>query len=393
VRVLDFTRVLSGPFATMVLADLGADVVKIERPGSGDETRGVVRYEGRTEQDEDYFYVANRNKRSLTLDLKNPAGNAAARRLAAGADVLVENFSGGVMERLGLDDATLRPLNPGLIYCSISGFGQVGPYRDHKSYDGIIQAMAGVMSVTGERDGPPLRTGIMIGDLSGALYGVIGILAALRERERSGLGQVVDVSLFASLISLLTVNAAEYLANGRVPSATGSDNPNRSPARAFRAGDGRHLQLMAATPNLWAAFCRAAELTHLMEDERFRTHQDRLAHREELSALIEKRLRERTRDDWVKLLNDAGVPCGPVNSLDEVFADPQVVATSLLTTVEHPRSGPIRQVAPPLRLSRTGAAIRSAPPLLGADTDAALADWAEMTADEVEALRARGAFG
>lgn len=374
VKVLDFTRVLSGPFATMVLADLGADVVKVEHPDGGDETRTVVRYDSR-EDDEDYFFVANRNKRSITLDLKRQEDHDTVLQLVDAADVVVENFSSGVMDRLGLDADTLLARNPGLVFCSISGFGPVGPYAEYKSYDSIIQALSGVMSITGTSDGEPVRAGIMVGDLAGALYSVIAIVSALRERDRTGLGQVVHIPLLDSLVSLLTVNAAEFLANGRIPAACGSENPNRSPSGAYRTGDGRYLQILAATPRLWEAFADASGLGELRVDERFASHQDRLDNRAELATIIEDRLGTAPAAHWVEVFNGAGVPCGLVKDLQEVFDDPHVKFSGLVRTLEHPRSGVIKQLASPMRFSRGRQEVDRPPPLLGEHSEEIVADW------------------
>ncbi|MGH3730645.1 MAG: CaiB/BaiF CoA transferase family protein [Micromonosporaceae bacterium] len=393
IRVLDFTRVLSGPFASMVLGDLGADVVKVEQPRGGDETRTVIRYDGRGPEDEDYFFVANRNKRSITIDLKSPGGKQLAMSLAGQADVLIENFSNGVMDRLGLSPDTLCAANPRLIYCSVSGFGSTGPYRSQKSYDSIIQAMSGVMSITGERGGEPVRSGMMIGDLAGSLYAVIGILAALQARERTGRGQFVDIGLLDSLISLLTVNAAEYLANGRVPQPSGSENPNRAPARTYLSSDDRYVQVLASTPRLWEAFCAASGLDSLRTDPRFATSQDRVNRRDQLNGVIAARFRQRPAAEWLAVFREYGVPAGLVQNLDEVFTDTHVAARGLVHEIDHPVSGLIRVVGSPLRLLDTPPEVRQPPPLLGQHTDEVLGDWLGYDPEWVERCRAGGAFG
>jgi crotonobetainyl-CoA:carnitine CoA-transferase CaiB-like acyl-CoA transferase len=393
IRVLDLTRVLSGPHATMILGDLGADVVKIERPHDGDETRGVVQYEGRSVDDEDYFYASNRGKCSVTLDLKHPEGQRVAFELASQADVIVENFTPGVVDRLGLGYERVSGSNPDIVYCSISGFGQSGPYRTWKGYDSIIQAMSGSMSITGEPDGPPLRAGLMIGDLSGALYAAIGILGALVHRGNGGGGQYIDISMHSSLVSLLSVSAAEYLANGRVPSASGAENPNRAPSKTQQAGDGRYLHIMAATPNLWRAFCTAVELEELLDDPRFKEHADRLKNREELNEIIANRLKERSADEWLEILREAGVPCGPVLNVGEVLSDEHLAEVGMLQTMEHRRSGTLRTIGSPLAMSRTPARIRRPPPLLGEHVAEVLSTWLEYPEERIAELREQGAFG
>ena len=375
VRVLDLTRVLAGPYATMLLGDLGADVVKVERPMVGDETRSVVTYPGRASHDEDYFYVANRNKRSIALDLKDEAGLATARELATVADVVVENFRPGVVQRLGLDVGSVRETNPKVIYCSVSGFGQTGPRRVRPSYDGIIQAMSGLMSLTGDPDGPPTRAGIMIADLSGGLLAVVAIMAALEERRRTGRGSHIDVALLESLVGMLGVHAAEYLATGRVPGRTGSSNPNRAPAGAFRTADGRYVQLMASTDHLWEALCAALEAGWLTADPRFATQQDRLTNRGALDAALQEIFLSMDADEVTGRLDRAGVPCAPVLDVGQALTQEQVVVRGLVREVDHPMSGGIRQIGFPALFDGKRPEVDRPPPVLDQDRADVVRDW------------------
>jgi formyl-CoA transferase/CoA:oxalate CoA-transferase len=367
--VLDLSRILSGPFATMTLADLGADVIKIEQPGSGDDTRQWgPPFQGK---DAAYFLSVNRNKKSLAVDLKSPDGLEAVRRLALEADILVENFRPGTAERLGLGYEELSRSNPSLIYASISGYGQTGPDAQRPGYDAIAQARSGIMSVTGEHDGPPVRVGVSSSDLIAGTWAVIGILAALHERERTGHGQWVDISLLDGSISWLTYVAGGYFAGGGVPQRYGSAHPTIAPYQAFQTSDG-FVMIAVGNDSLWRKFAGALGQEGLAEDPRFVTNPLRLAHRAELLAIIEQLLRSATSDEWVARLDAAGVPVGPIQTVDQALADPQVVARGLVTEVEHPEAGRLKTIACPVRLTRTPASVRSAPPLLGQHSDEVL---------------------
>ncbi|MFF4873796.1 CaiB/BaiF CoA transferase family protein [Streptomyces sp. NPDC000961] len=365
--VADFGRVLAGPYMTMLLADLGADVIKIERPGSGDDTRawGPPFAGGEAT----YFLGVNRNKRSVSLDLTDPGGLAAARAIVDRADVLVENFRPGTMERLGLGYEDVRATNPGLVYCSVTGFGTAEGAR-LPGYDLLVQAMGGLMSVTGEPDGPGTKTGVALVDVVTGLHAGMGVLAALRHRERTGEGQRVEVSLLGSLLSALTNQAAAHLGAGVVPRAMGNRHPSIAPYEVFEAKD-RPLVLAVGNDRQFRALCERLGLPELAGDARFVTNSARVAHREELAAVLAGPLGGRTADGWFEELTAAGVPCGPINDLADAFglAD----RLGLAPRVPESAAGP-GQVAHPIRLGATPASYRAAPPRLGEHTDAVLAE-------------------
>jgi formyl-CoA transferase/CoA:oxalate CoA-transferase len=361
-RVLDLSRVLSGPFATMGLADLGADVVKVEAPERGDDTRqwGPPFQGGEAS----YFLSVNRNKRSIAVDLKDPDGLAAVRSLAAEADVLVENFRPGVAARLGLGYPELSDINPGLVYASISGFGQTGPDSRLPGYDAIAQARSGLMSVTGEADGPPLRVGIATADLAAGLWTMIGVLAALLERKASGRGQWLDVALLDAQASLLTYVASSYFATGEAPGRHGAAHPTIAPYQDFAAADGS-IMVAVGNDRLFAAFADVLGLDCLVEDARFRTNADRVNNRSALIELISERLAIKPAAEWVDLLSRAGIPASVINTVEQVMADPQMQARQMILETEHRTAGHIRMMACPLKLSRTPPRLRLAPPVLG----------------------------
>ena len=385
--VLDLTRVLSGPFATMTLADLGADVVKIEQPGTGDDTRQWgPPFQG---DEAAYFLSVNRNKRSLAVDLKLTDGLALVRDLARRADVVVENFRPGTAARLGLGYDDLSADNPGLVYASISGYGQTGPDSHRAGYDAIAQARSGIMSVTGEADGPPVRVGVSSADLVAGMWAVIGILAALRERDRSGQGQWVDISLLDGSVSWLTYVAAGYFATGTRPPRYGSAHPTIAPYQGFATKDGE-LMLAVGNDAIWRRFAPAAGLDELVADPRFATNPLRVSHRDELLPLVADAMASRTSAQWVEVLDAAGVPVGPIQTVDEVVTDPQVLARGMVGEVEHPTAGTLRTIGCPVRLTATPPQVRTAPPLLGQHTDDVLAELG-VDAERLTALRASGA--
>jgi crotonobetainyl-CoA:carnitine CoA-transferase CaiB-like acyl-CoA transferase len=385
--VLDLTRILSGPFATMTLADLGADVVKIEQPGQGDDTRQW----GPPFQGEEaaYFLSVNRNKRSLAVDLKSPEGLAAVRQLALKADVLVENFRPGTAARLGLGYEDLSRENPGLVYASISGYGQTGPDSRRPGYDAIAQARSGIMSVTGEADGPPVRVGVSSSDLVAGMWATIGILAALHEKQRSGQGQWVDISLLDGSVSWLTYVASGYFASGEIPRRYGSAHPTIAPYQAFATADG-FVMVAVGNDGLWRRFASALDRDDLAADERFRTNPSRVAHRDVLIPQIEVTMLSQTTDEWVRVLDGAGVPVGPIQTVDQALSDPQVIARGMVAEVQHPTVGPMRVVGCPIRLTRTPASVRTAPPLLGQHTDDILSGLG-LSGSEIASLREAGA--
>ncbi|WP_400159983.1 CaiB/BaiF CoA transferase family protein [Arthrobacter sp. BPSS-3] len=385
--VLDLSRILSGPFATMTLADLGADVIKIEQPGAGDDTRQW----GPPFQGEEaaYFLSVNRNKRSLAVDLKSPEGLEVVRELARRADIVVENFRPGTAARLGLGYEELSKDNPGLVYASISGYGQTGPDALRPGYDAIAQARSGIMSVTGETDGPPVRVGVSSADLVAGMWATIGVLAALHEKQRTGQGQWVDISLLDGSVSWLTYVSSGYFASGEVPRRYGSAHPTIAPYQAFPSADG-FVMVAVGNDGLWRRFADALGDAALAGDPRYASNPSRVAHREELIPAIEAIMRTRTTEDWVRTLDEAGVPVGPIQTVDQALADPQVLARGMVAELDHPTAGPMKVVGCPVRLTRTPASVRTAPPVLGQDTDQVLASLG-LDADRIYALHSSGA--
>ena len=362
--VLDLTQVMAGPFCTMILADLGADVIKVENPEAGDQTR---RSWGRSENGEDSraFLALNRNKRSITIDLKSAEGLEQFHGLVRNVDVVVENWRPGVAARLGVDYETLSALNPALVYASISGFGLTGPYANRPGYDLIAQAMSGVMSITGEPDGRPVKSGIPVADLGSGLFCVIGILAAWIASRRTGRGQQVETSLFESALALAVWESTEFWDTGRVPQKLGSANRMSAPYQALATKDG-FVTVGANNDRLWRRLCAALDLEHLLHDPRFSTNVDRMAHRAELVTELEQRLAQRTTGEWVDLLLAAGVPAGPIQDYRRVLEDdPHVKARGMVEYVTHPVEGVVPVLASPLRIGGRRPSIRRAPPLLG----------------------------
>jgi len=399
VRVLDLSRVLAGPWCTQTLADLGADVIKVERPGSGDDTRGwgppfLKDRDGRQTAEAAYYLGANRNKRSIAVDLASHAGQALIRRLSTTCDVVVENFKVGDMSRYGLDASTLRARNPRLVYCSITGFGQDGPYATRAGYDYAIQGLGGLMSVTGERDdrpgGGPQKVGVAVADLFTGLYATVAILAALRHRDATGEGQVIDMALLDAQVAMLANLGANYLVTGIAPTRVGNAHQNIVPYQVFEAADG-HLIVAVGNDTQFARFCEVADCVELAADTRFAKNADRVRNREALVPLLARILKTRPKHDWLRALEAVKVPCGPINNLAEVFADPQVVAREMIVSLAHPLTDSLSLVASPIKLSATPAQYRRAPPLLGEHTDEVLASFG-IDAAERASLRAQGAI-
>jgi crotonobetainyl-CoA:carnitine CoA-transferase CaiB-like acyl-CoA transferase len=384
ITVLDLTRVLSGPYCSMLLADMGARVIKIEQPGKGDDTRGwgPPFLEGESA----YFLSINRNKESVTLDFKQPDGRAVLDRLIAKADVLVENFRPGTLTKVNLDYASLAEKHPRLIYCSISGFGQTGPRRREAGYDAVMQGEGGLMSITGAAGGTPFRLGVAIADIVSGMFAAQGITLALYARERSGRGQAIDIAMLDSVIALLTYQAGICFANGAAPPRLGNRHPTIVPYETFSAADGDFV-LAVGNDDQWRRFCAVAALG---EDARFATNRQRVTNYDELRPILAERLRTRTRAAWIEGLTAAGVPCGSVRDLAEVFADPQVAARDMIATLEHAIAGPLKVLGTPLRLSDTPGAIRTPPPLLGEHTEAVLTSDLGFSSEQVAALRAKG---
>jgi formyl-CoA transferase len=388
IRVLDLSRVLAGPYAAMTLGDMGAEVIKVEQPGEGDETRawGPPSAGGESA----YYLSINRNKLGITLNLKREGGRRVLLELARRSDILIDNFRRGTLERMGLDDATLWAVNPRLIHATISGFGPVGPYKDYPGYDFVIQAMAGIMSITGEPDGEPMKVGVAIVDVTAGLFTVSAVLAALHARERTGHGQRVEVSLLESALAWLVNVGQNYLVSGQEPKRYGNAHPNIVPYQPFRAQD-RPLALAVANPRQFRRFCELAGRPELADDPRFATNADRLAHREELVQEIQRLIAQRPADEWLRLLNENGIPAGPINTVPQALADPQVQALGVVRTLPHPTAGEINVIGPPFRFSETPAEVRSAPPLLGQHTEQVLRELLGMDDAQIAALRAEGA--
>jgi crotonobetainyl-CoA:carnitine CoA-transferase CaiB-like acyl-CoA transferase len=400
IRVLDLSRVLAGPWAGQNLADLGADVIKIERPKVGDDSRAfgppwVKDAQGRDTKDSAYFTSANRGKRSVTVNLSKPQGQELVRRLAAESDVLLENYKFGDLERYGLGYAQLKELNPRLIYCSVTGFGQTGPYRERPGYDFMIQGMGGMMSVTGEPDGAPgggpQRAGVPIADIITGMYASIAICAALAHRAQSGKGQHLDLALLDSQIALLAYQNTNYFATGKPPGRIGNLHPNIVPYQPFRAKDGDVI-LACGNDNLYRKFCEAAGCMELAADPRFASNGKRVENRKELTRLLGEIFQKRTKKEWVELLEAAGVPNGPINDIAQVFAEPQVQARGVKIELEHAVAGKLPMVASPMRFSGTPLEHKLAPPVLGQHTDEVLRELLGMNAAQIAALRAEEAI-
>ena len=375
ITVLDASQVLVGPFCTMQLADLGADVIKVERPGVGDQTRGYHPPQFGDGEDavSAYYASANRNKRSITLNLKAEEGRDLLRELAAEADVFVENFRVGTLEEWGLGYEDLSETNPDLVYCSLSGYGEWGPYADQPAYDLIMQAEGGFMSITGEKDGEPVRVGVAIADIGAGMYAAQAILAALFHRERGGSGQKVDVSLFDGQVAWLSYMASNYFATGEPPSRMGSRHPSLAPYQAFPTRDG-HVVVAVASEKLWGNLCRALDRPALLEDERFATNADRVEHREALEAILEAEFADRPTDEVVATLEAGDVPARAVHDLADVFDHPQVEAREMRHELSHPDVGSLEMVGSPMHLSGTPTSVRSHPPKLGEHTEEVLAE-------------------
>jgi crotonobetainyl-CoA:carnitine CoA-transferase CaiB-like acyl-CoA transferase len=388
VRVLDLSRMLAGPYGSMLLADMGAEVIKIEEPDGGDPMR-VMGPPFLPEGESAYFLSINRNKKSLALDLTTPAGREVFLDLAAQTDVVWENFRPGVMERLGLAYATLAGVNPGLIQCSISAYGQDGPYRDWPAFDLALQAMGGAMSLTGEEGGRPVRMGLPMGDLAGGMFGAFAVAGALFRRSRTGQGAHVDLSLLDCQVSLLTYIAQYFWADGRVPGRMGSGHASVVPYQALATRDG-HLIVAVFAEKFWAGFCRALGRSEWEADARFASNRQRLAHRDVLMPLVETVFRERTTEDWLARLHAAGVPAAPILTVDRVLADPQVRHRRMVVDVEHPRHGTLPTLGTPIKVDGATDLPVTAAPGLGQHTDALLTGLLKYPAERLAALRRDG---
>jgi len=385
IKILDFTRVLAGPFASMILGDLGAEVIKVE-PLAGDESRSWPPILEKGESG--YFMILNRNKKSITLNLKDQRAKEIVYKLAPKVDVIIENFTPGVIERLGIDYKTLSQDHPGLIYCSISGFGQYGPYRDKKAYDPIIQGMTGLMSITGERGRSPVKVGIPITDLVAAIYAVTAIQAAYIHKSKNGKGQYIDIALYDSMLSLLTIMSMEYFTAGKAPERWGLDHIHRVPARAFEARDGQYIQVAATNEVMYPKFCKLLGVEELINDPRFDTNAKRVENRDEIMPIFENKMRKKTRDEWLRIFEKANLPCGPILALNEVFSDINVKEREMLFTLEHPVEGEVKQLGFPYKLSDTPAKVKLRPPSLGEHNEEVLKGWLNYSNQDIARFKA-----
>jgi crotonobetainyl-CoA:carnitine CoA-transferase CaiB-like acyl-CoA transferase len=388
-RVLDLTRVLAGPTCTQMLGDLGAEVIKIERPGAGDDTRGFAPPTMPGTGESAYFVGVNRNKRSVTLDIAAAEGLAIVKRLLADCDMLVENFKVGALAKYGLGYEQLHAEFPGLIYCSITGFGQTGPYAPRPGYDSLIQAMGGVMSLTGEPDGLPQKVGVPVADLFAGLYGCIGILAALRHRDRTGHGQQVDIGMLDTHAAWLANQGMNYLATGENPIRLGNQHPNIVPYQVFSTKDG-YLVLSIGNDATFKRFCDSFALSHLLDDPRFATNAARVEHRQLVTETLTPVMRQHPTTWWVDRLEGLKIGCGPINTLKEVFADPQIQARGVVIELPHSSGTTVKVIANPVRLSETPANYRMASPMLGEHTDEVLQGLLGMSGEDMAELRAKG---
>lgn len=401
IRVLDLSRVLAGPTAGQILADLGAEVIKVERPGRGDDTRQwgppwLADTQGNPTAESAYFLSANRGKKSVAVDIARPEGQRIVRDLAARSDILLENFKVGDLARYGLDHASLAEVNRRLIHCSITGFGETGPYADRPGYDFLIQGMGGLMSITGEPDevegGGPQKVGVALADVMSGLYAVIAVLAALAEREMSGEGQHIDLALLDVQVASLANQAMNYLASGDVPRRLGNAHPNIVPYQAFATADG-HFILAVGNDDQFRRLCECIDVPEIADDERFATNGARVEHRDELIPILQTVFEQKPKAHWLAHLEAAGVPCGPINRIDEVFADPQVQARGMQVEAPHPLAGTVPLVGSPLKLSRSPAREAVAPPTLGQHTEEVLSDLLGLERAEIERLIDEGVIG
>jgi crotonobetainyl-CoA:carnitine CoA-transferase CaiB-like acyl-CoA transferase len=388
-RVLDLTRVLAGPTCTQMLGDLGAEVIKIERPDAGDDTRGFAPPFWPETKESAYFIGVNRNKKSVTVDIAKPEGQALILKLLESCDILAENFKVGALAKYGLGYEQLKEKFPRLIYCSITGFGQTGPYAPRPGYDALIQAMGGIMSLTGEPNGSPQKAGVPVADLFAGLYGCIGILAALNHRHATGQGQQIDIGMLDTHVAWLANQGMNYLSTGENPPRLGNQHPNISPYQEYPTKDG-YLILAVGNDPTFERFCKAFGQEHLLSDERFATNPKRVANRDLVTQTLTPLMKTKTTTEWVEALEALKIGCGPINTLKDVFADPHVQARNMTLEMDHGSGATVKVIANPVKLSATPPTYRSAPPVLGEHTDAVLSGILGMSAVEIETLRAKG---
>jgi crotonobetainyl-CoA:carnitine CoA-transferase CaiB-like acyl-CoA transferase len=387
-KVFDLTRVLAGPTCVQMLADMGAEVIKIEKPGAGDDTRGFAPPVMPGTGESAYFAGVNRNKKSVTLDIATPEGQEIAKKLIAKCDILVENFKVGALAKYGLGYAQLHEKHPGLIYCSITGFGQTGPYAKRPGYDSLIQAMGGIMSLTGAPDGEPQKVGVPVADLFAGLYGCIGVLAALRHKEQTGAGQLVDIGMLDTHVAWLANQGMNFLATGQNPTRLGNQHPNIVPYQVFATADG-HMVLSIGNDATFAKFCKNFGIEPLLADPRFATNAARVGNRQLVTDTLAETMRTQTTGWWIERLEALQIGCGPINTLDQVFSDPQVVARGNVIEMEHVSGTPMKLIANPVRLSETPADYRLAPPALGQHTNDVLGAWLGLDEAALNGLRTK----
>jgi len=388
ITILDLTWILSGPYASMVLCDLGAEVIKVERPPNGDISRTTGPYQNGFSS---YYFSVNRGKKSMAMDLRKPEGRDLFLRLAAKVDVVMENFTPGTMDRLGIGWGALSKTNASLIMASTSGFGQTGPYRDRPALDIIVQAMGGVMSITGELGGRPVRPGVSFGDVVAGLYTAIGILAALQERNKSGLGQHIDISMLDCQVSVLENAISRYFVSGETPKPLGTRHPMATPFQAFPTADGYLVVALGfGVVDQWTLLCSLLETPDLIDDERFNTGPKRTRNHAVLEPLLEAAFRKKPTDEWLELLLEAEIPCGPIQTIDQVVRDPQVVHRGMIQEITHPKAGTIPIANTPVRMSRSESGIKGPPADFGEHTADVLAELLGIEADDVTRLVERG---
>lgn len=385
-RVLDLSRVLAGPFCSMYLSDLGAEVIKVEMPKTGDDTREYPPFINGVSS---YYLSLNRGKNSITIDLKTSEGVKIIHQLASKCDIVLENFRPGVTERLKVDYETLKKINPRIIYCSISSFGQTGPYALWPGYDLIIQGMSGLMGITGEKDGPPMRVGVAVEDINAGLHGVISILAALRVRDSSGEGQCIDLGMLDAGASWMTYVAGNYFATGEVPERMGSAHPSIVPYQAFNTGDNKYILIAAGNDRLFKMLCETLDMEHLPNDNAYATNDRRVDNRVELIETLQNAFMAKNRNEWLELLREKGFPCAPVYSIDEVFSDPQIRHRNMLIEMDHPIAGKIKQIGTPFNFSISSTDLSKYPPILGEHTDEILKDLG-YSENSISKLREKG---
>ncbi len=387
IRVLDLTRVLAGPYCTMMLAELGANVIKVEDL-VGDELRGTPPMKN---GESGYFFSVNRSKRSIAINLKTEGGKQTVWDLTRQSDVVVLNFGPGVPQRLGVDYQTLAAINPSIVYCSITGFGESGPYRDRRAYDPILQAMSGLMSVTGPRDGEPVKCGVPVTDIFSGSLGAFSIVTSLYRREKTGQGQYIELSMLDSTLAMMTMFAGIYFFTGEIPTCLGSEHPLRVPSANYPTSDGRYIHIQV-NDRQWPKFCELLATPEMADDPDFNSMAQRVANRDRVNAMISAQLCTKTADEWDKIFDEAGIPAGPVNTIDRALENPHVMAREVVKTMFHPNTGPVNAIEMPYRFAKAGTAIRSAPPQLGEHTNEILTELLGYSNERVTQLRAESAI-